>query len=650
MVTDNEPSNDALSNIWNSFFHFFLDEKSHSFLIAQCQSLINVSESIAAWNDSKYKFIRMCNVDTLLALRRHWQLYVQAGQLSSAEKKRLKEMVLSSIRTTKVTKHKRYDLYPCRSAGPYFLVSVEPAGQVFQHFWKTGITSLNPRDVSAATFVNPTFIYSLAGEGFALHHGTTPILPFHLAPAFLNSKRGTPTMPELVDCAKSQFSGWIKHFRTFVKDKPGQLTIRFFAGDALFFCRALAHHIGTGKIPSNLSVAPWNAAPLILDGGDYGHNDGAPTSFNVIETSNIIDHIGLLNVLFAALPLLSPAPSATLFTEALLYTGEDPTKSLAIQFCADVSTMGLLLDLAPINYLSNFNTRSNAEEIMATKVQMGFKQYHERITWKRPSTGDSIIASQPDRPIRIPISFEPQNLANILFDIYLKMFVSDDTTYILSGTLQSLEDSEKVHYTRETFAVFLAIVKRRVTVDWDPTMAFFFDRLDTDRTLTMGMSNYQDLSTHLHLAGVYDAESMRGPPTKEGRFLGWTQVSPTVSVILVVPRNRLRVLSDADPDQIGIPIFHGNLCGRTTHNIFASLRVGFGEVTSSGTNGRPGVVFEPDPSSWAGTSPIIVSFSVPSSVLHVDSPDATFVILSLRWTPRSSHRSWACLLRSLPLR
>ena len=165
MITENELSESVLSNIWNSFFHFFLDEKSHSFLIAQCQSLINVSEPITAWNDSKSKSIRMCNVKTLLELRRHWELYVQAGQLSSAGKERLREMVLSSIKTTKVTKHKGFDLYPCRSAGPYFIHSTEPSSQVFQHFWKTGITSLSPQDVSAATLVNPTFVYSLAGEG-----------------------------------------------------------------------------------------------------------------------------------------------------------------------------------------------------------------------------------------------------------------------------------------------------------------------------------------------------------------------------------------------------------------------------------------------------------------------------------------------------
>jgi len=637
MIVDNELSEEVLSKIWNSFFHFFLDEKSHSFLIAQCQTLLELSNSITTWNDSKYsKFLRMCNANTLLQLRRHWELYVRASQLSSAGKKRLKDTVLDIIKTTTSTRHGGSNLFPSRSAGPYFISSVEPASQVFKHFWKTGITSLDTRGVSAATLVNPTFVYSLTGEGFALHYGTTPISPFHLAPAFLNSKRDTPTMQELVTCAKSQFSTWAKNFRAFFRDKPGKLTIRLFAGDAIFLCRALINHVGSGKIPTNLTVAPWNTAPLVLDGGDYGPSGGAPTSFNIIETSNIMDHIGLLNVLVVAPPLLSPNPSATLFTEALLYTGEDATKSFTTQICADVSTMSLLLDLAPINYLSNFNTRSNADEILATKFQMGFRQYHERITWKRPTTGDSVIASQPHNPVRISISFESQNLVKLLFDIYLKMFASDDTMSRLSNPLQYLQGSDTVHYIRETFAVFLAIVKRRANVDWDSTMAALLDRLDTDRTLMMGMSNFQDLCTHLHRAGVYTAKFMRTPVVKEGRFRGWTRVPPTVTVVLAVPRTALRVLSDMDPNQVGTPILHGNLHGLVTHNIFASLKVGFGEITPSGTDARPGVVFESDPSSWTGTSPLIVSFSVLSCALHIEDPDVMTVALSLRSTPQTT--------------
>ncbi|KAF9778023.1 hypothetical protein BJ322DRAFT_510900 [Thelephora terrestris] len=145
MITDVELSNEALSKIWNSFFHFFLDEKSHSFLIAQCQTLIEASGFIAAWNGSKYaKLIRMCNENTLLDLCRNWNLYVQAGQPPSARKKRLREMVLSSIGTTRAVKHGVSGNFPCRSAGPYFRQSGEPATKVFRHYRKTGITSLNP--------------------------------------------------------------------------------------------------------------------------------------------------------------------------------------------------------------------------------------------------------------------------------------------------------------------------------------------------------------------------------------------------------------------------------------------------------------------------------------------------------------------------
>ena len=440
-------------------------------------------------------------------------------------------------------------------------------------------------------------------------------------------------MQELVDYAKSQFFDWATHFRAFVQDNPGKLTIRIFAGDALFLCRAFVDHTGTGKIPTSLTVAPWNPTPLVLDGGDYGPNGGAPTTFNIIETSNLMDHTGLLNVIVAALPLLSLDPSATLFTEALLPSGKDATKSFTTQLCAEVATISLLLDLSPINYFSNFNNRSNAEEILSARARISdFVQYHERITWKRPMTGDR-ITSQP-HPVHIRISFEPQNLGNLLFDIYLKMFASDDTMSLLANPLR---DSETVHYIRETFAVFLAIVKRRVNVDWDAAMASFFDKLDNDRSLMMGMSNYQDLCTHLYLTGVYATEFTRSaPPTPEGRFRKWAHVPPTVSVILVVPRDKLRVLSDMDPDRAGTPVLHGNLHGPTTHNIFASLKVGYGRIKPSGTDVHPEVIFEPDPSSRFGTSPLIVSFSVPSNALHIEPPDFMRVTLSLRSTPKTA--------------
>ena len=632
MIMDNELSDAVLSKIWNCFFHFFLDEDSHAFLIEQCETLVKVSRSIATWDNSKYaKLIRMCNVNTLFELHRHWELYSRAGKLSPAGKGRLKEMVLSRIEGTSL--YGRTYHIPCHSAGPYFLQYIEPFSKVSHHYWKTGTTSPDPQIVAAATLVNPTFIYSLTGEGFALHYATVPISPFHLAPSFLTSKQNTPTATELVDCAKSQFSRWVKHFRVFIQDKPGKLTIRLFAGDALSLCWALARRSGAEKIPTNLTVAPWNTTPLALDAGDYGSNGSAPTSFNIVETSTLMDHIGLLNVLIATLLILSPVPSATLFTETLPYSEEDTAESIKKQFCTNLSTISLLLGLVPINYFSNFNTRSNVEEIMATELQLkNSKQFYGRITWKRSTSGDPGIVSQLQNSFNIPVFFDPRDLGRILFDIYHKMFASED---FLSGPSGSHRDWEVVHYARETFAILLAIIKRRVNVDWDSTMALLFNRLHNGMTIPIGMANYNDLCSHIHLAGVYTPELIRTPIAKEGRFQQWSHIPPIVSVVLVVPRESLRILSEVDSRAIDSPVLQGNLHGRVAHYMFASLKVGFGRISASGTDAHPKVVFEPDPSSWGGTSPLIVSFSAPSRALHIEHPDIMRVALSLRMTPRT---------------
>lgn len=61
--------------------------------------------------------------------------------------------------------------------------------------------------------------------------------------------------------------------------------------------------------------------------GGLGCDTGA-AQYDVIDTSNLADYIGILNVLPAAIPLLSPKCSSVLNLENLLPASEDPTKSL----------------------------------------------------------------------------------------------------------------------------------------------------------------------------------------------------------------------------------------------------------------------------------------------------------------------------------
>ncbi|KAF9647395.1 hypothetical protein BDM02DRAFT_2691171 [Thelephora ganbajun] len=140
-----------------------------------------------------------------------------------------------------------------RSAGPYVLESFLATSEVFSHFWTTGATFIGEEVALPATNVNPTSVYSL-GAVFSVHLGTSPIAPFHLAPAFLRPKPDSTTASDLVACTNPQFRDWVTSFRTFLGREPGRIIIRLFCGEALRFCQALAEYRVTG--PPAVSVVP----------------------------------------------------------------------------------------------------------------------------------------------------------------------------------------------------------------------------------------------------------------------------------------------------------------------------------------------------------------------------------------------------------
>jgi hypothetical protein len=49
---------------------------------------------------------------------------------------------------------------------------------------------------------------------------------------------------------------------------------------------------------------PYQLELLVLDSEDYASSGKAPLSFNVIDTSNLVDHVGAINVLVATSSLL----------------------------------------------------------------------------------------------------------------------------------------------------------------------------------------------------------------------------------------------------------------------------------------------------------------------------------------------------------
>ncbi|KAF7971953.1 hypothetical protein HWV62_19417 [Athelia sp. TMB] len=439
----------------------------------------------------------------------------------------------------------------------------------------------------------------------------------------------------LISCAMGQFREWCHAFRDAVSEQSTRkVTIRLFAGDALQFCRTLHHCALTSSTTASLYLSPWALEEVVLDGGDYGPEQ-APTTFDVIDTSNIMDHVGLLNLLIVVTPLLSHRSSSILYTEALLVKGKDAQRSFVQRLCASIPAMSLLIGIAPLAYLSEFTTHSNTHELMASTFFDG-RQYHERVAWKIPYLGDAVAVSQ--HQCRIHPSWDPSQLARLLFDVYYHMFIDEDTAQKLKNlATHSLGDSI-MHYHRSTFVAFLALVKSRTDTDWTPVMESIFDHLHTDRRLILGTNGYQELCCQLHVQNVYSIEMFQpggGIPINRsiGKFRGWLQVPPVICVVLKVPRSKLKILEDMSSDKIGSPMLDCHIYGPASgDNFFSTIQFSFGTFSTSGAGCETRGVIEEDATGWSGMSSLIVSFWVPSHIL-VAKPPSSIVNVSLAVHP-----------------
>lgn len=282
--------------IWNVYIHMHLDDKSHATLVEHCSKLINHSETIQSWRNSPYgHYIKMCTAYTLEEVRRHWRLYAEMKTLPDKRIKAIRE-ALKAVAKSRPSKTLGNG---ARSAGPFMIHAFDAAAKLEDHYWKTGTTFFDDALDTAATKLNPTMVYSLGGEGCNVHYGTDPVTPFHLALAFSDSPHSVRPH-DLVEVAKDQFKDWCTSFKASTSPtKPMNPVVRFIVGEATAVSRSLQLFVETGSSSSFIPVAPWKSQLLVLSEGDLSSalrrdtEDIPPPLFNVIDTSNLVDHIGM---------------------------------------------------------------------------------------------------------------------------------------------------------------------------------------------------------------------------------------------------------------------------------------------------------------------------------------------------------------------
>jgi hypothetical protein len=621
MVSD---ENHYTTAIWNIFFHIKLDNESHSTLVQYCEKLISFSDTLEHWRSSPWgHFIKMCTEHTLAELRRHWTLYVH---MHSLPRQRITAVDDSFTKESKrILQKSRYSLGWLRSAGPSMANALLTKSSMdrFSQYWKTGTTFIDSKQINAAKLLNPTFVYSLSGEGFSVHYGTDPFVPFHLADIFGNMK-GSITASGIAKAVKAEFSDWCTAFHISVSRLSATVPIvRFFAGEATAVCRSLGAFATTGTLKLGVPVSQWTTQLIQLNKHEYMSN-GAPSAFNAIDTSNLHDHIGLFNVLIVTVPLLSIATlSSVLYTESLLFIGEDCTKEFAEALHGDIATVSFLLGICPVDYLSGFSSRCNSHELVIHEADAEKKQFHQVTTWKSPDSGDTAVSCDARQH---PPVFDPYQLGTLLYDIYHQIFEQEDSMTFArlnrGNMLRAISHSNLIHCTREGFVLFLKLVKGRLCISeeqWMQTMDRFVDLQETDKSMPMDANNRQEFYAQLYRHSVYTVAIYDNPAPKIGRFSDWDNVPPLVRVILTVPREKVEVLQSS-VSQVSTPPMQCDVRGGFSHNIFTSIHVAFGRVVPMGSKAQPWAVFEEDPEHWKGASPLVVSFVMPAFLLVTIEP------------------------------
>lgn len=636
MMTDNQY---RPSVIWNIYFHMYLDTNSLSALVKHCNKLVTLSGSLQDWNSSVYgPFIKMSTDYTLAELRRHWTLYIYMQDVPPQRMKELRSAFTAVFESSSVTTLSSFSA--CRASGPLWIRALPIIQKHCLQYWKTGVTFADPQLKASTTLLNPTFVYSLAGEGCFVHYAIDPLASFHLAAHFGNAA-GSDSVHSAVAAAMAEFDDWCSAFRTSTTPTATCVpVIRFFLGEATAVCNVISSFVSTGTLASSVPVAQWNAQVIQLNKIDYESND-APSLFNVIDTSNLIDHLGLLNVLTISAPLLSTStPLSVLYTESLLFKDDDATKEFAKHLYANITIISLLLGICPVDYLSSFATRSNLHELLLFKtLKEKAVQFHQVTTWKSPTSGDPARREAPTAQKVLPPFFDPRQLGTLFYDMYHQLFEEEDAQKFLErnmgNRLKAYSRVNLVHYTRESFVLFVKLVKEHLSIPdqhWQEVMDHFFDLANEDQTLLMDKINRQELYAQFHRHHVYTAPFYRQEKLpKMGRFVTWDNVPPLVRIILVVPRQTLAVFDTAPGETASTPPLQCELKGNQLNHIFTTVQTAFGRVSAQGTKSNPQVAFEEDSKKQDGSSPLVVSFVVPTRLLTLTVPmENIYVCLSIR--------------------
>eukprot|EP00752_Nemacystus_decipiens_P011512 g10222.t1 len=272
-----------------------------------------------------------------------------------------------------------------------------------------------------------------------------------------------------------------------------RLTIDVHVGDALGFCDALSAvpQGETGGAPTPIPPVAFQKAtvqPLELKGDVFGPA-GRPPAFDVIKTSNLADHLGIVNLVMASGPLLKEHSQALLLTSYLSttqkkYLPKERREMLEELLCMNAHTASVLLGVVPVSSISPVVGHADVLISLAEKLSgsSSFSQESSppaqlRLAWKRPTQSAAATTRTMTRggPTGYLVDISPDDFARLVLPVYKAMFEHIPSSEMMAPVLskRSIGHQRALlrsmitvnHYTSVTFGRLLVLAGRKLRLD-----------------------------------------------------------------------------------------------------------------------------------------------------------------------------------------
>lgn len=636
-----------MRQVWNIYYDLYLEPHDVLLVENQAKKLCELSQSLQTWQASPYgTTLRFCDEKTLLLVHNIWAKYAQQASWRdpvadrdrwAQYRDRLRDAKTKQSHTRQATKQA-----VSRSCAPLAMQMAGDLLSLTEEHWESGVSG-DPQAASSREIPNPIFAVSLTALS-ELKYPTNPLLGFHLAVAQANLTELSPLSLEqqdtgslqdrsrLFEMALLQFRNWTE---AFVEAAP-RIVVRFVASESIAFCYTLRYNSKTGETCAHHYRGRHGFDVLRLADSEYGVEGSAPRRFDAIDASTFARHASTLDLLISAGPLLKDTASSTLYT-AYRHHMSNPGNFEELLH-GHSTTISLLLGLVPTEYWPNAKAVTTADQVLTAWTEdQDMPETMNGILWSKIAWRHSKhIVGRPSLP---SLHVEVLDLANLLFSVYRSTLSRIPAT----GEIPVLS------HEPVAIAALMSSICDKVGADSAQVWDNFLQRVKDDTStkdaalrllgaLTMHSPTLNPQPFSGLTAGV-ETESTTLPAFKQ-----WSNIPDTLAITMVVPPELWKQLVHdpvkAGPGRrpsieiIGRLRFHTPDAAVETDedSLYHETHFSFGTVEKHGSPNQDDftIYVQEDEAGWDGTSPMVVSYHIPTEYVGARVSAETTCFSSLR--------------------